>query len=217
MSNNENASIYCQSSVADYRMDGSGPGGGCRRSVHLLDYQVKPGRWLASAMLCAAATAVVAAGVLGVAMFIMQGTSPYYFFYDSFIVTSGPVEWVDTNGQPYIVPDAGVAGGEMLLTLLVLFTVFLTAALAGAGLGAVLARRSARAQWLMVFVVIPVTFAVAWFVDQVLEFSLAAPVPGVFIFCIPMAVVGVVVTSVSIQRARTRWAGSAGRAKLARS
>ncbi|MEX3515601.1 MULTISPECIES: hypothetical protein [unclassified Corynebacterium] len=186
-------------------------------SAHLLDYQVAPGRWLGSAVVCAVVAAAVAAGVLGVAMFVMQDDSPYYSGYDSFIVTSGPVEWLDTNGQPYIVPDAGVGGREVVLTLLVVFTIFLAAALVGVGLGAVRARRSARAQWVVVFAGIAVAIAVAWFIDQVLGISVPAPLPGVFLFCIPVAVVGVVAAGVSIQRSRTRWAGSADRVKLARS
>lgn len=186
-------------------------------SAHLLDYQVAPGRWLGSAVVCAVVAAAVAAGVLGVAMFVMQDDSPYYSGYDSFIVTSGPVEWLDTNGQPYIVPDAGVGGREIVLTLLVVFTVFLAAALVGVGLGAVRARRSARAQWVVAFAGIAATVAVAWLIDQVLGISVSAPLPGVFLFCIPVAVVGVVVAAVSLQRSRTRWVGSADRAKLARS
>ncbi|WP_115685215.1 hypothetical protein [Corynebacterium senegalense] len=61
--------------------------------------------------------------------------NPWYSRFDLFLVTRGPADFVDTNGEPYVVEGAGHSPATVLLTLALTFALFAVAGLTGIATG----------------------------------------------------------------------------------
>ncbi|WIM68200.1 hypothetical protein QP027_02020 [Corynebacterium breve] len=91
--------------------------------------------WLAGAL----STGVGGAAIM--ALFITPMTiwnslrNPWYNRFDALLVTSGDAPFFDTNGEPYLVPNAGQNPTTMALTALIIFLFLATAALVGLAIG----------------------------------------------------------------------------------
>lgn len=104
------------------------------RTVLMLDVPVRT--WLRGLLAVAAVWAALL-GAIGTASAVLaQWANPWYRGFDNFLVTSGPVDWIDTNGAPYVVERAGVTLSTVLLTFAVLFVLLLAATLLGSAVGA---------------------------------------------------------------------------------
>lgn len=105
-------------------------------------------RWINSAVLTALVAAVVLAPLTAASAVYHQAHSPYYWWYDPFIITNGePMPWIDGNGEPYLVEGAAQDASSAALTLLFHFVIFLTIALVGLAIGLA---KDTRMQWLMI-------------------------------------------------------------------
>lgn len=92
--------------------------------------------WLKSAAATAAAVSGVLAVVTTASSVVNQEQNPYYTFYDAFLVVSNnPVEWVDTNGEAYMVEAAAQNAGTIMATLAVTFAFLFFTCLIGVGAG----------------------------------------------------------------------------------
>ena len=108
-----------------------------RRSVTLRDYGVSTARWVRSAIIAILGTSLVSTAFIVTAMVIEQNKSGYYRGFDSFIVTSGPALFPDTNGELYMVEDSGQNYTTVLLTALCVFLSFLMATVTSTAVGTV--------------------------------------------------------------------------------
>lgn len=105
-------------------------------------------RWMNSAVLTALVTAVVLAPLTAASAVYHQAHSPYYWWYDPFIITNGePMPWTDGNGEPYLVDGAAQDLSSIALTALFHFVIFLGIAFVGIALGLA---SGTRMQWLMI-------------------------------------------------------------------
>lgn len=123
-------------------------------------------------------SALLWSGLLAVvgttAAVIMQLRSPYYAWYDTFLVTDGPKDWVDTNGAPYVVDEAGMNLATVLLTFLVYFLAFVFSTLIGAMVGIIRLRFGVVAAVLSVALVLAAVIgALIWINMSTLDHSLA--------------------------------------------
>nr|VDG62446.1 Uncharacterised protein [Streptococcus thermophilus] len=92
--------------------------------------------WLKSAAATAAAVSGVLAVVTTASSVVNQEQNPYYTFYDAFLVVSNnPVEWVDTNGEAYMVEAAAQNAGTIMATFAVTFAFLFFTCLIGVGAG----------------------------------------------------------------------------------
>lgn len=104
-------------------------------------------RWMESAVLTAVLVTVVLAPLTAASAVYHQAKSPYYVWYDPFILTNGqPMPWIDGNGEPYFVEGAAQDLSSVVSTTLLHFVLFFTIALAGVAVGLA---RGTRMQWFM--------------------------------------------------------------------
>ncbi|MEX3505157.1 hypothetical protein [Corynebacterium sp. LK2510] len=61
--------------------------------------------------------------------------NPWYSLFDVFLITRGPAPFIDTNGEPYVVPGAGHSVSTVLLSAALTFTFFAAAGLTGVAMG----------------------------------------------------------------------------------
>ncbi|MCP1388290.1 hypothetical protein M5J20_08845 [Corynebacterium sp. TA-R-1] len=105
-------------------------------------------RWMNSAVLTALVAAVVLAPLTAASAVYHQAHSPYYLWYDPFIITNGePMPWIDGNGEPYFIDGAALDASSIAATVLLHFVIFLTMALVGVAIGLA---QGTRMQWLMI-------------------------------------------------------------------
>ena len=102
-------------------------------ALHGLDVPARS--WIKDALGMSVLWSAVMAVIATAAGVLMQRNSPYYAYYDWFLNTSGPVEHIDTNGDPYVLDDAGIQTTSLLWTLLITFAVFLVFVIAGLAIG----------------------------------------------------------------------------------
>lgn len=104
-------------------------------------------RWMNSAVLTALVAAVALAPLTAASAVYHQAKSPYYMWYDPFIVTNGqPMPWIDGNGEPYLAEGAAQDLSSAASTVLLHFVLFFTMALVGVAVGLA---RGTRMQWFM--------------------------------------------------------------------
>lgn len=104
-------------------------------------------RWMNSAALTALVAAVILTPLTAASAVYHQAHSPYYKWYDPFIVTNGePMPWTNFSGEPYFVEDAAQDLTSVASTVLLHFVIFLTMALTGVAIGLA---RGTRMQWFM--------------------------------------------------------------------
>ncbi|KGF16986.1 hypothetical protein [Corynebacterium freneyi] len=155
------------------------------RAVRALD--VPATTWFAGFASVAAAWSLALAAVATASTWLSWRNSPWYTLYDSFVVTAGSAPFTDTNGEPYLVDDAGTAAWTWATTLLVFLVCFLMAAAIGAALGTVTASLGVVTAIAGASLAIAVLLAATWGFG--IGDGVAAPYPGVFIFGIPIAAV----------------------------
>lgn len=98
--------------------------------------------WLNSAAAAALLSSLVLALPTAASAAYHQTQSPYYMWYDPFLITSGaPMDWIDGNGQPYTVAGAGQDAGSLAATVAFHVVVFLLAAALGLATGLTFANR----------------------------------------------------------------------------
>lgn len=104
-------------------------------------------RWMNSAVLTALVAAVVLAPLTAASAVYHQAHSPYYLWYDPFIITNGePMPWIDEYGLPHLVEGAAQDASSAALTLLFHFVIFLTISLVGLAIGLA---KDTRMLWLL--------------------------------------------------------------------
>ncbi|MCT1425496.1 hypothetical protein M3G07_04025 [Corynebacterium sanguinis] len=65
----------------------------------------------------------------------MWTNNPWYRLYDVLLITQGDTPFVDTNGEPYMVDNAGQNATTITLTVLLTFALFAVAAMVGIATG----------------------------------------------------------------------------------
>lgn len=163
-----------------------------RRSVTLRDYGVRTARWVRSAIIAILGTSLVATAFIVMAMVIEQNKSGFYRLFDSFIVTSGPALFPDTNGELYMIEDSGQNYTTILLTALCVFLSFLMATVAGTAIGAVTGAKGVRAGSITIGLALVALFLFSYLLD-VTDSVPGAPWPAVPIFASIITVVSAVV------------------------
>lgn len=152
-----------------------------RRSVTLRDYGVSTARWVRSAMIAILGTSLVATAFIVTSMVIEQNKSGYYRGFDSFIVTSGPALFPDTNGELYMIEDSGQNYTTILLTALCVFLSFLMATVASTAVGTVAGAKGSRAGSITIGLALAALFLFSYLLD-VTDSVPGAPWPAVPIF-----------------------------------
>lgn len=163
-----------------------------RRSVTLRDYGVRTARWVRSAIIAILGTSLVATAFIVAAMVTEQNKSGYYRGFDSFIVTSGPALFPDTNGELYMIQDSGQNYTTILLTALCVFLSFLMATVAGTAIGAVTGAKGVRAGSITIGLALVALFLFSYLLD-VTDSVPGAPWPAVPIFASIITVISAVV------------------------
>lgn len=163
-----------------------------RRSVTLRDYGVRTARWVRSAIIAILGTSLVATAFIVMAMVIEQNKSGFYRLFDSFIVTSGPALFPDTNGAMYMIEDSGQNYTTILLTALCVFLSFLMATVAGTAIGAVTGAKGVRAGSITIGLALVALFLFSYLLD-VTDSVPGAPWPAVPIFASIITVISAVV------------------------
>lgn len=163
-----------------------------RRSVTLRDYGVRTARWVRSAIIAILGTSLVATAFIVMAMVIEQNKSGFYRLFDSFIVTSGPALFPDTNGELYMIEDSGQNYTTILLTALCVFLSFLMATVAGTAIGAVTGAKGVRAGSITIGLALVALFLFSYLLD-VTDSVPGAPWPAVPIFASIITVISAVV------------------------
>ncbi|MCG7297319.1 hypothetical protein MHJ86_10720 [Corynebacterium afermentans] len=141
--------------------------------------------WMNSATL----TSIVAAAALGVptaaSSIYNQFKSPYYQAYDLFLFTNGAdVPWVDTNGTPYIMANAGQDTSSMAWTVLLHIAFFFVAAIVGVALGLVYASFGAGRGLITAFATFLIAVALYWATESHVDDWYTAAVGGVSAACL---------------------------------
>lgn len=163
-----------------------------QRSVTLRDYGVRTARWVRSAIIAILGTSLVATAFIVMAMVIEQNKSGFYRLFDSFIVTSGPALFPDTNGELYMIEDSGQNYTTILLTALCVFLSFLMATVAGTAIGAVTGAKGVRAGSITIGLALVALFLFSYLLD-VTDSVPGAPWPAVPIFASIITVISAVV------------------------
>lgn len=163
-----------------------------RRSVTLRDYGVRTARWVRSVIIAILGTSLVATAFIVMAMVIEQNKSGFYRLFDSFIVTSGPALFPDTNGELYMIEDSGQNYTTILLTALCVFLSFLMATVAGTAIGAVTGAKGSRAGSITIGLALVALFLFSYLLD-VTDSVPGAPWPAVPIFASIITVISAVV------------------------
>lgn len=105
-------------------------------------------RWMNSATLTALVLAAVTAPLTAASAVFHQSRSPYYMYYDQFLVTNGqPMPWTTSDGERYFLEGAAQDASSIAATVLLHVVVLLTAALTGIAIGLT---RDTRRKWLMI-------------------------------------------------------------------
>ena len=123
--------------------------------------------WMNSATI----TAVIAAVVLGVSTaassIYNQFKNPYYQPYDLFLFTNGAdVPWTDTNGDVYIMANAGQDTSSMAWTVLLHIAFFFVAAIVGVALGLVYASYGTGRVLITAFSTFLMAVALYWAIES---------------------------------------------------
>lgn len=163
-----------------------------QRSVTLRDYGVRTARWVRSAIIAILGTSLVATAFIVMAMVIEQNKSGFYRLFDSFIVTSGPALFPDTNGELYMIEDSGQNYTTILLTALCVFLSCLMATVAGTAIGAVTGAKGVRAGSITIGLALVALFLFSYLLD-VTDSVPGAPWPAVPIFASIITVISAVV------------------------
>lgn len=163
-----------------------------RRSVTLRDYGVRTAHWVRSAIIAILGTSLVATAFIVMAMVIEQNKSGYYRGFDSFIVTSGPALFPDTNGELYMIQDSGQNSTTILLTALCVFLSFLMSSVAGTAIGTVVGAKGSRAGSITIGLALVALFLFSFLLD-VTDSVPGAPWPAVPIFASIITVISAVV------------------------
>lgn len=100
------------------------------RAVKSLDVPVPT--WLGGLALTSLIWSLLLGAVGTASAVVSQLDSPYYSWYDQFLSTSGPMNWIDTDGDPYVLDGAGIGPGRIALTFAVFTVALLFSSLAGA-------------------------------------------------------------------------------------
>ncbi|WP_297452156.1 hypothetical protein [uncultured Corynebacterium sp.] len=170
-----------------------------RRSVTLRDYGVSTARWVRSAIIAILGTSLVATAFIVAAMVSEQKKSGYYRSFDSFIVTSGPAMYPDTNGAMYMIEDSGQNYTTILLTALCVFLSFLMATVAGTAIGTVAGTKGIRAGSITIGLALVALFLFSFLLDATDSIP-GAPWPGVPIFASLITVVSAVVMAWALKK-----------------
>ncbi|MFC3849925.1 hypothetical protein ACFORJ_07075 [Corynebacterium hansenii] len=143
--------------------------------------------WFAGFASVAAAWSLALSAIATASTWLSWRNNPWYTRYDPFVVNAGSAPFLDTDGEPYLVDDAGTTPWTWAITFLVFLVCFLMAAAIGAALGTV------TASWGAVTAIAGASLTVAGLLMATWGFGIgdgvAAPYPGVFIFGIPIAAV----------------------------
>lgn len=107
-------------------------------ALHALD--VRPRKWLGQALATVTLWSVVLAAIETVVANIMQRNSPFYAYYDWFLVTHGPAPHLDTDAQPYVLENLGTTAGTVAWTFVFSLLMFLLFAVVGLAVGLSLKR-----------------------------------------------------------------------------
>ena len=92
-------------------------------------------QWLKGGVIFTVLSAVVLTAATVAAGQISHALNPHYTFYDLYLITAGDAPFTDTNGEPYMVPNAGQTAATIALSILFTFVVFCVAGLAGIAVG----------------------------------------------------------------------------------
>lgn len=131
------------------------------RAVKSLDVPVPT--WLGGLALTSLIWSLLLGAVGTASAVVSQLNSPYYSWYDQFLSTSGPMDWIDTDGDPYVLDGAGIGPGRIALTFAVFTVALLFSALLGA-LIAVMRLQFGTPGLVVTIVAIAITLMVAWIV-----------------------------------------------------
>lgn len=93
------------------------------------------GQWLKGGVIFTLLSAVVLTAATVAAGQISHARNPHYTYYDLFLITAGDAPFMDTNGESYMVPDAGQTATTIALSILLTFVVFCVAGLTGIAVG----------------------------------------------------------------------------------
>ncbi|MEY8579034.1 hypothetical protein AALI21_12140 [Corynebacteriaceae bacterium 6-324] len=96
--------------------------------------------WIRQALITAAGWSVVLAAIETIVANVMQHRNPYYSFYDWFLVTHGPVDHIDLNGEPYVLEGAGITFGTVAWSFTLTWIAFFVLAFLGIAVGLSLRR-----------------------------------------------------------------------------
>ena len=162
------------------------------QQVGLRQLGISDKRWLRSAFLWTALGAVALALVGALSATFAQRFSGYYRSFDPWVVTRGTAVMTDTRGALYSLTGAGVSLSSVVWTSLVFFSVLIMAGAIGLALGRVTAARGALGAMLAMAASILAGVLVIIVLDA-FGVRISAPLPGVFLFCLPTAVVALLV------------------------
>ncbi|WP_295626741.1 hypothetical protein [uncultured Corynebacterium sp.] len=166
------------------------------RAVRSLDAPTST--WFVGFTVLAAGWSLLLSLTATVSTWISLRDNPWYSRYDAFVVTNGSAPFIDTNGEPYTVDDAGSTPWTWAITFLVFFACFLMAAAIGAALGAATATWGAVSAIAGSALVVAGLLVATWGLG--IGAGVAAPYPGVFIFCLPFAAVAAALVWVAANR-----------------
>lgn len=96
--------------------------------------------WLRGGVLTGIFGAVIVATCTTASAVAMQARSPYYMWYDRYLIASGDRIHLDTNGEPYLFTGAGQDAGSVALTFMLPLVVALFAIAVGLALGLIAQR-----------------------------------------------------------------------------
>lgn len=167
------------------------------RATRALDVPMRT--WLTGAAIVAVPWALILGVVATASTWLSWQRNPWYTRYDSFVVTYGDAHFTDTNGEPYLVPDSGTTPWTWTLTILIFAVVFLMAAAIGAAVGMITAAWNGLAALGAVFLV-GCAYMAFVLIGLATEFSIGAPYPGVFVFCLPITAVAAGITVAAAHR-----------------
>ena len=141
--------------------------------------------WMNSATI----TAVIAAVILGVSTaassIYNQFKNPYYQPYDLFLFTNGAdVPWTDTNGDAYIMVNAGQDTTSMTLTMLLHIAFFFVAAIVGVALGLVYASYGTGRGLITAFSTFLMAVALYWAIEFPVRDWDTAAASGIYAACL---------------------------------
>lgn len=173
-------------------------GYGFSRVRNTMTAGVAPGTHALGGLIFGALWSLVAALANTASSVIAYLRDYYYSSADPYFVqVTGERELIDTNGLPYIVDDGQITLTQFLLTFAVHLACLAGVAAIGAILGTIAARWNALAAIAMVVAGIVAAYLCAdWMYNQGIGF--AAPLPGVFVFMVPLAALGMMATSALI-------------------